>query len=133
MDVKNCKDCGRLFNYVTGPKLCPACRELLEEKFQEVKKYIEENPKANISDISNELEVEMSQIQQWIREERLVFTADSVVTIECESCGKFIRTGRFCDQCKGEMTRSLNTAFRREPEKVEPKKDLRDKGRMRFL
>ena len=98
MDVKNCKDCGRLFNYVTGPKVCPSCRELLEEKFQEVKKYIEENPKANISDIANELEVEMSQIQQWIREER-----------------------------------SLNTAFRREPEKVEPKKDLRDKGRMRFL
>ena len=44
MEVKNCKNCGRLFNYIGGAykSLCPACIDRLEEKFQEVKKYIYE-------------------------------------------------------------------------------------------
>ncbi len=40
MNVRNCRKCGNLFNYVSGPPICMACREKLEEKFQEVKKYI---------------------------------------------------------------------------------------------
>ena len=37
MDVRNCKGCGRLFNYYGGVPLCKACKDKLEEKFQEVK------------------------------------------------------------------------------------------------
>ena len=43
MEVKNCKNCGRLYNYIGGVyRLCPECMRKLEEKFQEVKDYIEE-------------------------------------------------------------------------------------------
>ena len=42
MELMNCRNCKKLFNYIAGEKLCPACKERLEEKFQEVKKYIEE-------------------------------------------------------------------------------------------
>ena len=46
MDVKNCRGCGRLFNYIGGGYfLCPACMEALDKKFQVVKKYIQDNPK----------------------------------------------------------------------------------------
>ena len=38
MEVRNCRKCGRIFNYVAGMPICPACRERIEEKFQEVKK-----------------------------------------------------------------------------------------------
>ena len=34
--------CGKIFNYVVGPVICPRCREAREEKFQEVKKYIQQ-------------------------------------------------------------------------------------------
>ena len=36
MELMNCRNCKRLFNYVTGEKLCPQCKDLLEEKFEEV-------------------------------------------------------------------------------------------------
>jgi uncharacterized Zn finger protein (UPF0148 family) len=88
MDVRNCRKCGRIFNYVTGPVICPECREKQEEKFQEVKKYIMENRTANIPQIAKDCEVETSQIQQWIREERLEFSQDSDLGIPCENCGQ---------------------------------------------
>lgn len=44
MEVRNCRSCGRLFNYMGGAPLCPACQKKLEEKFQEVKAFLEENP-----------------------------------------------------------------------------------------
>ena len=37
MNVRNCKKCGKLFNYVSGAPVCPACKDALEKKFQEVK------------------------------------------------------------------------------------------------
>ena len=80
MEVRNCKSCGRLFNYIGGAykSLCPACIESLEEKFQEVKKYVEDNPGACMNEISEKLEVSTKQIEKWVREERLCFSDDSV-------------------------------------------------------
>ena len=34
MNVRNCKKCNRIFNYIAGPTICPACKEDLEKKFQ---------------------------------------------------------------------------------------------------
>ena len=87
MNVRNCRGCGRLFNYISGPSLCPACREKLEEKFQQVKEYIRENPGVGIREVSEACEVETSQINQWLREERLELTEDSPLMLSCESCG----------------------------------------------
>ena len=49
MDVRNCKGCGKLFNYMSGAQLCPECRAKLEKKFSGVKDYIGEHPQASIS------------------------------------------------------------------------------------
>lgn len=117
-----------------GPIVCPQCREALEEKFKEVKTYIEQNPHSGIRDVAEACEVEVAQIQQWLREERLEFTSDSMVQLVCETCGAQIRTGRFCDKCKNEMANGFQRAIR--PQKApEPqvKKDPRDSARMRFL
>ena len=32
MELMNCRNCKRLFNYITGEKLCPDCKKQLEEK-----------------------------------------------------------------------------------------------------
>ncbi len=113
MDVKNCKKCGRIFNYALGPVICPACKESMEEKFQEVKKFIQQNGYASMNVVSEECDVETSQIQQWIREERLQFSDDSPIKVACESCGKMIGSGRFCEKCKNDMTRGLSSAMSR--------------------
>ena len=70
MNIRNCRMCGHIFNYVAGPILCPHCREKMEAKFQEVKEYIRSNPGVGIQDVAENCDVEPSQIQQWLREER---------------------------------------------------------------
>jgi transposase-like protein len=113
--------------------MCPACRDEVEKKFQVVKEYIRENPRASIQEISEENGVTTNQIRQWIREERLQFSDDSPVGIECENCGATIRTGRFCDNCKNNMANSLSKSIEK-PQAPEPPKAKPDhKNEMRFL
>ena len=131
MDVINCKGCGRLFNAITRTRLCPQCQNKLEEKFQEVKKFVNDNPGSTIDMVSQECEVSTKQIKQWIREERLTFSQDSMQGIECEQCGAMIRSGRFCDACKTKLQNDLKSATYIPIN--EEKKTIRDKDRMRFL
>lgn len=134
MDVRNCRKCGRIFNYVLGVPICPACKEKMEAKFQEVKEYIRDNKGATIPEISEVCEVETSQIHQWIREERLVFADDSPIGINCENCDAMIKTGRFCEKCKAEMVNSLKSSIKRpELPKPEAPKRKSEKEKMRFL
>lgn len=132
MNVRNCRKCGKLFNYIAGPVTCPACREALEAKFNEVKKYIEEHPMVGINEVARECDVEIAQIQQWLREERLQFAEGSMVQLQCESCGASIRSGRFCDKCKNEMANGFQRAIQK-PEAPKPQKPDKDNPRMRFL
>ena len=101
MNVSNCKSCGRLFNVISNTRICPDCQRKLEEKFQEVKEFLAQNPTANIEVLSQECEVSVKQIKEWVREERLVFAEGSVDGIECTQCGKMIRTGKYCDKQSG--------------------------------
>ena len=98
MNIRNCRMCGHIFNYVAGPILCPHCRKKMEAKFQEVKEYIRANPGVGIQDVAENCDVEPSQIQQWLREERLELTEGSAIYLQCEKCGAPIRSGRFCEK-----------------------------------
>lgn len=131
MDVRPCKNCKRLFNYLSGPAICTACQEKLEEKFQEVKDYIRENPTASLHNVSEANEVSVKQLKTWVREERLTFSDDSPVGIECMNCGAMIKCGKYCENCKGKMINTLNKSIEVEKPKPEPKKS--DGNRMRFL
>lgn len=130
MDTRNCRMCGRLFNYIRSP-FCQACTEKLEEKFKQVKDYIYEHPGAGLAEVSEENEVSQSTIQHWVREERLSFSEDSQVTFACEKCGIPIRTGRFCKRCKDKMKQEFSKLYYVEPEKKEKKGT--STAKMRFL
>ena len=133
MDVKNCRTCGRLFNYISGRQMCPACRSKLEEKFQEVKKYVEENKSATLSQVAEEMDVPIRQIKEWIREERLILT-EAWGEICCDSCGKAIKTGKFCDECKRTIANKLSNVYK-DNKKTESKNSLRKdtSAKMRFF
>lgn len=132
MNVSNCKECGRLFNAISNERICPACKNKIEEKFQEVKKYLNENPHTNMEMLAEANEVSVKQIKQWIREERLVFSEGSLDGIECEQCGALIKTGRYCDSCKAAIANNLMSAIDK-PKTIEPKKTMKERDRMRFL
>lgn len=134
MDVRNCRKCGKLFNHIVGIPICPSCREALEKSFQEVKKYIREHRTADIKEVAEACEVEVSQIQQWIREERLEFTPESPVKLPCENCGEMIRSGRFCEKCKRDMANNLSSVIKKPKSTIdEPKKIQSTGNKMRFL
>lgn len=138
MEVRNCRQCGRLYNYIGGSykNLCPSCINKLEDKFAVVKEYIEDNKMATISEISEECEVSVKQLEQWIREERLCFTEDSPIGIACESCGATIKSGRFCDKCKSTMASQLGSMYGQKTNpnlKSNTRQTDREKARMRFL
>lgn len=134
MEVMNCKECRKLFNYLgSGPRICPECKQKLEDKFQEAKKYIRENKVVSIAQVSEAVDVSANQIKQWIREERLVFQEGSGVGLECENCGASILTGRFCVACKNSMSNQLGDAFGLNKKPEAPKKKERVKDKMFFL
>lgn len=134
MNVRNCRKCGKLFNYVSGPPICPACREALEEKFQEVKAYVWEHAHASIPEVAEACEVTPHQIQQWLRDERLELAEGSTITLNCENCGAAIKSGRFCEKCKNQMANKLSDSIKKpEAPKPQQKKDTRENPKMRFL
>lgn len=130
MDVRNCKKCGKLFNY-QGDLVCPACSREMEEKFFEVRQYIYDNPSSSISTVAEENDVPIPQIKKWVRQERLSFTKDSGVTIDCENCGRAILTGRYCKNCKDKMASSLSKLYVTENRAA--KKKAGESAKMRFL
>ena len=133
MDVVNCKGCGRLFNAISRKRLCPACLRQLEDKFLEVKRFIEENKGANIDIVSRECGVSVKQIKEWIKEERLSLAQGCMDGITCERCGKMILTGKYCNECKTKMTNNLKSVLNDKSSSDAHKKDFRDKDRMRYL
>lgn len=135
MEVRNCRQCGRLFNYIGGSYsyLCPNCVKKLEEKFHEVKEYIEDNKNATMVEIAEACDVSTKQLEKWVREERLCFSPESSIGIECEICGTTIKSGRYCEQCKGKIANDLGGMYKKPEKQPEVKKDNRTSAKMRYL
>ncbi len=132
MNVRNCKNCGRLFNYIAGPPICPECKDQIEKKFQQAKEFVRNTAHATVSMVAEEVDVPEQQVKQWIREERLVFSDSAIAGIACEVCGEPISTGRFCAKGKNQVMNDLNGAIKR-PDAPVIKKKERENPRMRFL
>lgn len=109
-DVRNCRKCGRLFNYIGGMPICPVCKEKEEEVFKRVKEYLYQNPGATMSEVSQALDVSVEQIKNFLKEGRLEIVGDNPnMVLECEICGKSIKTGRYCNECSKTLSKELKT------------------------
>lgn len=134
MDVRPCRSCKQLFNYLSGPPICPSCQDKLEKKFKVVREYVRENPHATMQEIANAGEVSVKQLKNWVREERLKFSDDSPIGLDCMNCGKTIKFGKYCESCKGKMANALSGMAEHEPaEPVAPPPKSSSHNRMRFL
>ena len=131
MEVGGSKQCKRLFNYLSGPSICGACKDVLEEKFIHVKEYIREHPKEGINEVAEANEVTANQIRRWIREERLAFSEESGVGLDCESCGRLIKSGRLCPECKEKFVGTVDALYGKGNSVVEKKH--REAARMRYM
>lgn len=109
-DIRNCRKCGKIYNYIGGMPICPLCRQKDEEDYQRVKEYLYQYPGATLSEVSTELGVAVETIKRYLRDGRLeIIGEDGNLFLECESCGKAIRSGRFCDECERDISRELKS------------------------
>lgn len=110
-DVRNCRKCGKLYNYIGGAPICPRCKELEEDDFKRVKQYLYENPGASLTEVSTELEISVELIKRFLKDGRLEITSeDGNMVLECENCGKSIKSGRFCQDCERDLASGFRSA-----------------------
>lgn len=110
MNIRNCSRCGKIYIY-DGFNICLDCRRKDEEDFQKVKKYLEENPGANVMEVTEETGVDSRKVIEFLKEGRLEIKEDNNLLLQCERCGRPIRTGRFCEKCTVEMEREFKHAI----------------------
>ena len=132
MEVRNCKQCNKVFNYIGGVPICPECVKKSEDKFEDVKKYIYDHPRCGMQEVATEMEISIAQIRKWLREERLSFSEDSDIALSCEKCGKKILTGRYCKACKDTMASQLGSLYKKDEPKINIEKK-KVENKMRFL
>ena len=112
MDIRNCKRCGKIFQY-RGSKYCPKCMLELDEIFVKVRDYIYENPNATVLDVSEAVEVEEEIILEFLKQGRLELSSPGIDYL-CERCEKPITTGRYCNDCIRELEQEMKKGIVRE-------------------
>ncbi len=123
MDVRQCRSCRKLFQYIGSP-ICPSCVDEEERLFKAVRNFIYENPSSSIDEIREETGADSALISRWLREGRLILSAENAALLKCEACGQPIRSGRYCEACTASMKGQLQSAAKT----ISPRQDTRDKA-----
>jgi hypothetical protein len=84
--------------------------EELDESFELVKEYIYNHPLANAVEITQETGVSEKDIFYFLKEGRLSVSENNGMLL-CESCGRSIITGRYCEPCKKHLERELSASM----------------------
>lgn len=103
MEPRNCRRCGKMFGYTSGMPICDACKRKDEEDFQRVRQYLKENPGARMREVAEACEVSVEKVTRYLREGRLEIKEGANIVLECESCGRSIKSGRFCESCSKQL------------------------------
>lgn len=107
-ELRNCKKCGKMFSYSSGTLICPNCISKDEEDFKNVRQYLYENPGATLPEVSTVLEISAEKIKRFLREGRLeIVNTEGNVILECERCGKSIKSGQYCNECAKNLLRDI--------------------------
>ena len=107
MDVKKCRRCGHMYQFIRSP-FCADCLEKVDEEYQRVRDYLEESPRATIDTIARETKVSRPILLHLIREGRLTLATPQVF---CERCKAAIQAGRYCEKCLGQLQKGLSQAI----------------------
>lgn len=122
MRVVNCECCGKIFNHLTGIKICKECDTLV---FKNIKSYIENNHSATVYDISEDLKMPIKIVREYIKDDRITLMRNDVVL--CKGCFDVIEKGDYCLACASKFELQNQISFTRPaPEKVKAKFHTKD-------
>ncbi|OOB80170.1 MAG: hypothetical protein BEN19_06325 [Epulopiscium sp. Nuni2H_MBin003] len=110
MEVKTCRECKKLFQYVSGKRVCPVCLKKHAQWLIDVKDYIREQPTCTINKIHEDIGVPIRIIEDFIRDGSLELSAGSSISVKCTMCGSPITKGKVCDKCNASRLNDMTNA-----------------------
>lgn len=131
-EIRYCKNCRKMFQYVSGDQLCPVCKKIDEEEYEKVRAFLRDFPGANMKEVSDNTGVSPNKINRWLKEERLEVSEGSPVALNCESCGVRIRSGRFCIECSKGLAREMMNAGRELRDSLAKSRDRRGESKEEY-
>jgi flagellar operon protein (TIGR03826 family) len=127
MSIKNCPQCGKIFNFVRT-NLCPECLEKEEQIFRVIRDYISQHPGVSVVDVSRDTGISEEKVLRFLRQGRLAIGGEKQVKPECEICGKFVSGGRYCSACQEKLTAGLKKVVQEENKKALEKRRSANSG-----
>lgn len=101
MELKTCEECGRTFAAENGRTLCKRCFDKkIDNDFKLVRDYLYDHPGADIKEVADETGVDEAVILKLLKQDRIEVVEEANTLLRCEKCGKSIKSGRLCDDCK---------------------------------
>ena len=141
MAIRVCPHCQLPFVQQRDEEVCPNCMSEGENQFRIIKEYLYAHPGASATELVQELDVTIRQIQHYLREDRLHVVGEGFTGLKCDLCGKAIQTGRYCEHCEKDAAAKKKRDFQKaalnalqamkaenSPEKAEDKKKQSKKG-----
>lgn len=133
-ELKNCRRCNKVFSYVGGLNICPACSKEDEKIFEAVSGYLRENPGMPLSTVAQELDIGYDILMKYVKEGRLLVRSPNGSIVHfCEKCGTMIDEGRFCSRCENHIANVLDSSKRNLQGKLTERAAADNSGGYRFL
>ncbi|MFP4466738.1 MAG: hypothetical protein ACLFP1_06785 [Candidatus Goldiibacteriota bacterium] len=102
MTLRNCSNCDKVFNSEKGEELCRECAVSEKKELKKVTDYLRKNPMAGIMDVVKDTGVSRSVVFRMINSGSLKIRK-TPETHKCRLCGKSIRTGSICPECRSKI------------------------------
>jgi hypothetical protein len=109
MPITNCKICGKIFESISGKKVCPNCSASEEQEYLKVRSYVKDNPKASINAVSEGTGVPIEKINEYLRKGLLERAEVEEVSLKCQLCGTSILNGNYCLTCIEKLKQGLKS------------------------
>jgi uncharacterized membrane protein YvbJ len=109
MDIRSCRNCGKIFSF-RGAYNCPDCVREIDEMFVKVRDYMYNNPRAHVEDICEGTGASREMVMDWLREGRLMANDNATPLLTCTKCGAPINTGKLCAKCANAFVSQVSSA-----------------------
>jgi uncharacterized protein len=84
--------------------ICDECYKKQEDDYQKAATFLRDYPGTTIQELSDETEVSVAQIRQFILTGRILVSDFPNLSYSCEICGKKIKVGRICSSCNDSIS-----------------------------
>lgn len=96
----------------SGTYQCPNCKHEALDDWGKVREFLYKHPNATAIDIEEQVGVPRKEVNQMIRESRIVVTNVNRGLLFCDMCGTAIPSGSLCPNCEKILNQRVEKAAR---------------------